>query len=349
MKKSVNKTITIRDIALSCQVSPSTVSNILSGKRQVNSAAGKKVLAYAEKIGYQKIHQQRFKKAIHLILFRKHKLILCDTPVFSALVTALDNCCKAQGYALSLSYIDALTLGEKATQKTISQIVSDPTTPILLLATEMSEQDFHLFENAKAPIMVIGNLLPKVPFNIIDTDNFEAGRIAVQHLIDKGHTHIGIISSSVPFDSAKKRKQGALYALQEHDFPIKAEDILYLSPFAEETSDNMTQVIQNRKEQFPTAFFAINDYLALGAMHALIQHGFSIPKDISLIGMDNMPFDCLVSPKLSTIEAPIEETARQAVLRLIALTQETEQYIMKSYMGVKLVERDSVLDLNTCK
>ena len=82
-RKADPSRITVRTIAKAAGVSPATVSNVLTGRRQVDSVSGKRVLECARQMGYQKEKHREYKKAIHFVLYKKHGHIVMDTPFFS--------------------------------------------------------------------------------------------------------------------------------------------------------------------------------------------------------------------------------------------------------------------------
>ena len=100
-----------------------------------------------------------------------------------------------------------------------------------------------------------------------------------------------------------------------------------------------------KKPQMPTAFFADNDMIALGAMKALQEMGYEIPKDISIIGFDDLPFSEISNPPLTTLRVPKQEMGRLAVKKLLEAMEENVKIKTKTQVCTMFVERESVRDL----
>ncbi|MEG1427702.1 MAG: substrate-binding domain-containing protein, partial [Oscillospiraceae bacterium] len=96
--------------------------------------------------------------------------------------------------------------------------------------------------------------------------------------------------------------------------------------------------------KLPTAFFADNDIIALGAMKALCENGYKIPEDISVIGFDDLPFGAISSPSLTTIRVYKQEMGQTAVRRLIETIKNESSIKTKIQVCNTFVERDSVRD-----
>lgn len=109
----------------------------------------------------------------------------------------------------------------------------------------------------------------------------------------------------------------------------------------------MLSLIENNKNSMPTAFFAANDIIAVGCVRALKDKGYKIPDDISIIGMDDMDICKITSPVLSTIRVFRADIASTAVKRLLELIKsDSPSCILKTQVGIELVNRESVKNLN---
>ena len=107
---------------------------------------------------------------------------------------------------------------------------------------------------------------------------------------------------------------------------------------------DMLSILQ-REPELPTAFFAANDMLALGAIRALQQSGYSVPGDISVVGFDDLPFCTISAPPLTTIKVYSRDIGRAAVRRLMEVIKYDHLYATRILMRSSFVERESVRDL----
>lgn len=344
MARKANPALTtVRDVAKAAGVSPATASNVLSGRRQVTSAAGQRVLQCAEDLGYIRESHTEFKKVIHFVLYKKHGHVIMDTPFFSALIQGIEQTCRSNGFSLSITYIDCCN-NENAEALT-RQIAADTNTPLLLLATEMDEQDLAPFLNYQAPLVILDNICPTQMLDSVVMDNYMAGWIAGKHFLEMGHCNFGLITSSLPFQNSLDREEGFINALKSAGISLKAENIVAAEPMMDQATIDLKHFFSNGKRKLPSAFFAINDILAFAAFRALQECGYRIPEDVSLIGMDNLPFGCIVTPQLTTINVPKEELGCRAVARLIEMTKQHHPVSIKQTIGVSLIKRGSVQNL----
>ena len=118
-----------------------------------------------------------------------------------------------------------------------------------------------------------------------------------------------------------------------------------VTPSMEGACADMEALLQ-REPDLPTAFFADNDMIALGAIRALKQNGYNVPGDVSVVGFDDLPFCAISSPPLTTIKVYNREMGSAAVRRLMELVKYGDSYCTKVQVRSSFVERDSVRDLN---
>lgn len=148
---------------------------------------------------------------------------------------------------------------------------------------------------------------------VIDTlfvDNVAMAKKSVSYLIEKGHTQIGMISGLESSPPGQFRIRGYRRALTEHGLPIE-ESLVKVEDFTESGGyQGMKKLLS--LSPYPTAVFAANDLMALGAMIAIRESNLRIPDDIALIGIDDIPAARLVTPPLTTSSQMQENVGRRA-------------------------------------
>jgi LacI family transcriptional regulator len=148
---------------------------------------------------------------------------------------------------------------------------------------------------------------------ILDTifvDNVAVAKASVSYLIEKGHTRIGMIAGLENTPPRRNRIRGYREALEEHHLPMD-EILIQGSDFTESGGyQGMKKLL--KISPLPTAVFAANDLIALGAMIAIRETDLNIPEDIALIGLDDIPAAKLVHPPLTTISQMQENIGRRA-------------------------------------
>ncbi|NLO84135.1 MAG: LacI family transcriptional regulator [Clostridiales bacterium] len=338
----------IIDIAQAAGVSVATASNVLSERRQVNSDAGRRVMEIAKEMGYTRTQKSTtFRKTIHFIIYKKHGKVVMDTPFFFEMIAGIEQACRDQNYELYTSYLnmsDAADLKER-----VQAVLYDKSTAVLLLGTEMNDEDLAPFLQASVPLVVVDSHFQNLNVNTVVIDNHRAAYIATNHLIQSGHTRIGCIGSSIPFHNMRDRYAGYQSALRDAGLSIDPTDMFYVEPTTEGALRDMKQILAERTTTLPTAFFSANDIMAVSAARAMISVGMHLPQDASIIGMDDVPLCQIINPPLSTIRVPKAAIGATAVHRLIKMIEQPDGIYIKSFVGVSLVERDSVLVLKSNK
>ena len=336
---------TIKMIAQKAGVSLATVSNALNNKRGVSPATIKLVMRIAEESGYDvntskvsNTNPQRSIRAIRLITFRKHGLVIQDTPFFTELIHSIESECFNQGFELLFAQIQAW---EPDDCRRLEQLLLEADVANLLLATEMEQEDLVLLAHVKSPILLLDSYFKSEDWNAVTINNYEAGYRAARFLIDHGHHKIGLITSSSLFNNIYYRWSGYRDALETAGLAVNPEFEVKIEPTLEGSYRDMKRWLEAVHE-LPTAFFAANDVLAVGAMRALKEFGVKIPEDLSIIGMDDTPICLAVNPPLSTIHVYIKEMAEIAVHRLLKIVQNDTGARNLIEVGIHVVERQSV-------
>jgi LacI family transcriptional regulator len=149
-----------------------------------------------------------------------------------------------------------------------------------------------------------------LPLDTIYIDNSAAAYKAVCYLADQGHTRIGMIAGSAKTPPTLGRIQGYQAALASHHLPLD-ETIIQGEEFTERGGyESMKQILSMSSRV--TAVFAANDLIAIGAMAAIREARLSIPADIAVIGIDDIPAAALISPSLTTITQFKHQLGRRA-------------------------------------
>ncbi|GFZ32112.1 LacI family transcriptional regulator [Clostridium zeae] len=336
------KTI-MQDIAKLAGVSPGTVSNALNDRKGVGKETKLKIIKIAEELGYFRNHKKNEEKVIRLILFKKHGYVVSDTQFFSALLESCERECRENGYELLISQV---IHGEHDKENVFKIVNQGKIDGILLLATEMDECDFSYFENLDIPVVVLDSYFPNKSLDYIVINNISGAYRATKYFIDNGHKRIGILGSSVNISNFDSRYKGVEKALDEASLMLKEEDRIMLEPTLDGAYKDMKKYLESNKKDLPTALFAFNDIIALGAMKAMQECGINIPKDVSIIGFDDIPFSSLSYPNMTTIKVYTEQMGRLAVNRIIdKINDEEDEVPLKIEIDTTLVERNSVVKL----
>jgi LacI family transcriptional regulator len=327
---------TVKDIAQAAQVSPATVSNALNNRRGVSAEIRNLIFAKAHELGYER-EKTNGRPAIRLVVYKRHGMVLADTPFFASLIEGLEKQSRLSGYDLVISHYAAQP-SEQAELRHVLQ--TDRSAGVIMLATEMQTDDLEVLTALHSPVVLLDSRFHACRYDRVLINNVEAAYTATRHLIDRGHCQIGYLHSAIAINNFYDREAGYREALASAGLRPDRSHRLLLEPTLEGACRDMLALLATRPA-LPTAYFADNDIIACGAMKALQASGYRIPEDVSLVGIDDMPFCELTTPRLSTVRVLKQEIGSLAVRRLMEKLA-GDQTVVQIEVGSELVVRDSV-------
>lgn len=335
--------VNIKQISDVTGFSAATISNALNGKRGVNKDTAEQIFTVAKRLGY--VTEKKINK-IKLVVCKKTGDVVTDTPFFLDLLAGMERTGREFGYdtvVTNLSLSDA---------EEIEQLKREVTTGVILLATELSEEDMKQFDDCEAPLVVIDSWYDNMKYDSILISNTDSVCQAVEYLFDKGHERVGYLKGTDRITNFYYRQLGFERAHQKRKKPLHSEYDVEIRPMADIAYQDMKQYLEGMKKKsedlhtvLPTAYFADNDIIAIGALKALQEAGIRVPEDVSLIGFDDMPFCEMSSPKLTTIRVFKQEMGMIAVKRLLEHLAEAKVINTKIQVCTQFIERESVRKL----
>jgi len=336
------KTI-MKDIAKLAGVSPGTVSNTLNKRKGVRKETKERIIKIAEELGYYKKNGKTESRVIRFIIYKKHGYVVSDTPFFSALIEGIERACRTKGYEMLVSHI---IFNEHDNAEILKIVNENQVAGILLLATEMSGEDLAPFKNLDIPVVVLDSYFLDEDFDSILINNRRGAYQAVKHLIENGHTKIGCLESSKPINNFAYRVSGFTEALRDAGISDTKQYHISLEPTLEGAYRDMKEYLQRKDCNLPTAFFALNDIIAFGAITAMKEQKIKIPEQVSIIGFDDMPFCEISSPRLTTLRVYKQYMGETAITRLIKKISGQDDRKLTIELNTELILRDSVQNLS---
>lgn len=298
----------IKDVATLARVSTATVSHVINNTRFVSDGTKRRVLRAIENAGYApNIHARNLASG----QTRTLGLIISDitNPFFPDLVKSI------QEKALELGY-DVVVLNTNYESERdapyVQRLLELRVRGVMILTTEMDLSVISRLSSQK--IMVVFLDIGKVgPHTSNIRVNYEKGvHQAVEHLLELGHRQIAFVSGPVHFKSAEMRRRAFLGSMKKYRASLHTEPVIYEGDFKLESGERAAKEFLALKSR-PTAIIAANDLMAVGAVRELRRAGLRIPKDISVIGCDDIWLARLSDPPLTTIMIPRAEIGIAAV------------------------------------
>jgi DNA-binding LacI/PurR family transcriptional regulator len=327
--------VSIRKISEQTGFSPATVSNALNHKKGVNRETAEKILKIAEELGYRP--EGKIKK-IRFVIFRRNGLIIDDSPFHPAVIEGVERQAKKMGYDTIFCHVDVHDPGYRIQ---IEEILADTESAVVLLGTEMMEEDFKLFTQAQNKVILLDGWSDEYFFNSVLISNTDSAAQAAEYLLDKGHRNIGYIRGDFRIQAFRYREIGLQRVLSREGIPFSSDHVATVGTKIETAYEGMKQFLSQHTD-IPTAFFADNDTIAIGAMRALKEYGYRIPEDVSIIGFDNVSFGAISDPPLTTINVYKHEMGETAVRQLAQSIEDSQKIKMKIQVCTDFVERGSV-------
>jgi len=327
--------VTMRDVARKAGVSIKTVSRVVNNQGEISEATRQRVLAVIDELGYRpsRIAQAMVTRRTHTV-----GLVIPDitNPFFSEMTRSVQGFARAKDYNVFLCGSDR---DPQETLQALHSLATQGVDGIIFFACRASDDDLKAFAHNYRPIVFINRFFEHPNVSLIMVDNYRGARLAVDYLIDQGHTAIGMLSGIYPSLDKIRRVQGFRDGLVARGLSVVDDWILPGLP----TLDHGYVSARRLLTQHPqvTAIFAYNDLLATGAIRACHELGRRVPTDCAIVGFDDIRLAAMVTPPLTTIHVDKHNLGQQAMTRLLAMLDEPEVTFPPIYLDVELVIRES--------
>jgi LacI family transcriptional regulator len=265
-------------------------------------------------------------------------LILPDSanPFFAESARLLEESAFLQSYSLILCNSN----GDIEKERRYTDVLFNKQVDgIIFMASGDDKQSLQELINRQLPVVIVDRILDNMDVDAVITDNHQSGYMAAMHLIENGHKRIGIIRGPSNVTPSAQRVTGYRQAMKDAGltFDPKLETS---GDFHSETGYQATRTLLQLSSP-PTAIFACNDLMAIGALKAVREAGLSVPEDISLIGHDNIKMTSYTQPALTTISQPVEELASTAIQLLMERIEQPGLAPRRIVLANQLVVRQS--------
>lgn len=297
--------VTIRDVAAGAGVSVATVSRVFNQKGPIREETVRRVMDVAGALRYiphagARSLSTRSTRTIGVVLPDLHG------EFFSEVIRGIDLAARESGYHLLLSGSHA----DRDEMRAVVQAVKGMVDGLIVMSPDLD------------PSALLGELPPGIPAVLLNAkvdgrpsitiDNAGGARDVVRHLASLGHSHIAFISGPAKNADAEQRRRGFRAGAKAHG--IRAVEVA--GNFTEESGYEAGRTIVAMKPR-PTAVFAANDSMAIGALSAFRDARVHVPRHIALVGFDDIPIARFLDPPLTTVKVPIAELGRRGLQILV--------------------------------
>jgi LacI family transcriptional regulator len=327
---------TIRDIADAAGVSIATVSRVLNGRPDVSPVTREAVLRVVREQGFS------MNRSARALSGGRTGLIGVTLPIvhveyFSRMLWGASEAL----YEHDMRVVLCPTMHERDREVTLlEQLLQGTTDGALLLLTRESNDALRALERKGFPFVVLD---PRYPVDegtpVVSAAHWAGAKAATEHLLSLGHRRIGAITGPHGWVASVDRLDGYQAALAAAGV-LADPDLIAKGNFTGESGRAAASQLLGLPEP-PTAIFAFNDEMAVGAMRVAEQRGLRLPDDLSIVGFDDLEKAEIVTPALTTVRQPLAEMGRMAVSLLTRVVEDQPIEAMRVELATKLIVRDS--------
>ncbi len=334
---SINKNVTIREVAKAAEVSVATVSRILNDKPDVSEETRQRVLNVINELGYARSLQWKqitSGKSKVITLHYPYKLAISNQ-VSLHFITGVTRACEEHGYSLHLvtQALDKNSL--------LDFYRTNQSDGLILMEIRMDDWRVKLLRQQNLPFVMIGRCENNEGVNFVDFDFESAVAIAVSHLLDLGHQNIALVS--VITDPRRNHYGPSVRALEGYEKVCAQYNLPNLYCEADNGFENIKLATLNLMRKHPeiTAIITIFDTAVAGIFSGIEALHLSIPDDISFIGLADAQGTELTFPSLTVLDFPAASMGYDAAMMIINELEGGSKSSQQTLVAPKLVIRSS--------
>lgn len=330
--------VRIADVARMANVSTATVSRVISNAGTVKKETAEKVLEAIKKLNYQpNMLARQLRRS-------ETKTIIVVVPditntLFSSVLRGIESVAIENGYQVLLG--DARNNVE--TETSYLTILGQKKADGLILLTARTDQKILEELSQDYPVVLACEYYEGTKLPSVSIDNVSSARKATEYLISLKHKRIGHISGPLNVVVGRDRCKGFHQAMAKHGLSVDPS-LVQEGEFSFESGFNLMMKFLSLEEP-PTAIFAGNDEMAMGAVKAATSKGYRVPEDLSVVGFDDIKFASIFEPALTTIVQPTFDMGQKAMHLLLRLINNEELEKDQFILPDKLIVRDSCKEL----
>jgi len=320
------RTASVKDVATAAGVSLGTVSNVLNRPDRVSAVTRARVEKAMADLGFVRNESARSLRVGQSDTLA-YVMLDAGNPFFTDVAHGIERAADAED--LSLFLCNSANAAEREAkhlehlqQRRIQGILITPVDPESTLLNDVAR---------RTPLVIVDRTRKAEDFCTVAVDDHHGGRIAVEHLLDHGHTKVAFVGGPLSIGQVTDRYEGARRAWQEADLP--PDDLVLITAESLTVAEGRTageQLAGIPQRRRPTAAFCANDLLALGLLQQTITSGRRVPDDLAIVGYDDIEFAAAAAVPLTSVRQPRQElgtTAAELVIDESANPTHTHQQV----------------------
>jgi LacI family transcriptional regulator len=330
---------TIYDVAKYAGVSAATVSKVLNGTGRISKDTSMRVANAIEQLQYRPSEIARALKKSRTYCIG---MLVPDitNSFYAELVREIEDEALLRDYFVLVCSTDNAPEREK---KQVELLIRKQLDGLIIAAANgINNSLLEILRESELRVIFIDRVVPDSPYPVVATNHYAGSYQATEHLIQLGHRRLAIFTEPLYLRNSLERLRGFSAALEAYGLPLDSAPILSQG-FGIQAGYELAQQLL-LANNLPTAIFATNDLLALGALRKFQEAGISIPDQLSLVGYDDIQMAKMTSPQLTTVAQPLAEISRLAVECVLG---DGEPSAMTNLLPPRLIVRNSTAALRT--
>lgn len=301
----------IRDVAELAGVSTATVSHVINGTRYVSPELTERVQAILLELNYQP-------DAVARSLRRRETLTIgllipnLEIPFFASVAYSIERAAAEHGYNIILC--NSEWQQEKESMH-LQGLLARRVDGLICISAGMNAAEIAPFIDEGVPVVMFERQMPGIGLDAVGIDNAKGAYRATRHLLSLGHQRIAVVTGKSISTVSDRRLRGYQQALEETGIDYK-KDYVFFGDYLPESGSLAIEHFLSLSER-PTAIFAFNDLMALGALQALFRLGIVVPDEMAVVGFDGIVVSQFTSPALTTVKQPLTKMGQTAVSLLM--------------------------------
>jgi LacI family transcriptional regulator len=328
--------ITIKDVAQHAQVSVTTVSHVINGTRFVSEAARLRVQQAIAALNYVPSALARSLKSS-----RTHTVGMMipnnSNPYFAEIIRGIEDTCFEAGFNVILCNSDDDPHKQAQYVRVLSEKQVDG---LIVLSSGGDPELIATLRSAGMPQVVVDREIDDLAADLVEVNHELGGYLATRHLLELGHRRIACIAGPQALSPARQRVQGYHRALTEVGLRVD-DKLLRSADFTSAGGHEAMSSLLRMRQRRPSAVFASNDLMAIGAVCAAAEAGLRIPEDLSVIGFDDIALAAYCNPPLTTVVQPKHQTGALAARLLLERIAQRDKPLRREILQPALCLRRS--------
>jgi DNA-binding LacI/PurR family transcriptional regulator len=329
----------MRDVARVAGISLAAVQLVATGKPGVADDTRARTLDVMRQLGYTHRSRTRPEKRHTFAIISERLVQPIDRDIFyGEILHGIITEAQHHGHRVLMHLLED---GAAGVEQFLDLHRGEIDGMILANGGDLTSEVIRRLLESRIPAVLVDNYVVDLPLHCVVADNVTAGYQAARHLLQLGHTRVGLLAGPRKYRSLVDRQEGYLDALTEFGIPVDQELMAPPTHHAGGQKGYQQMLYLLSLPRPPTAVVAISDKTAFGALEALKERGLQIPGDMALVSIDDVAESAHCTPPLSTVSVPRSEMGAEGVRRLLGLLNQEAPRPTKTVLYTRLIVRES--------